>query len=115
MNEKPAIITWNSPAVIPDNSRPILLTVADTREAAGGTMVERGRYVYRGVYAHPSSVEVERDNHLDTSECPDKLDGYWYLKPGYYAEGPEGYWPVDGGYTRLCGWAEMVEPMGKEW
>ena len=38
-----------------------------------------------------------------------------YLKRGYYAEGPEGYWPVDGGWTRLCGWAEMVEPMGKEW
>ena len=72
----------------------------------------KGQYVRFA--ASGSSVEVERDNHLDTSECPDQLDGYWYLKPGYYAEGPTGYWPVDGGWMRLCGWAEMVEPMGKE-
>ena len=111
MNEKPAIITWNSPAVFPSDSRPVLLTVADLRQLADGIMFERDRYVYRGVYAHPSSVEVQLARHLYISEYIDKPDGYWYLKPGYYAEGPTGYWPVDGGWTRLCGWAEMVEPM----
>ena len=119
MSEKPGSVNWNSPAVFPDDSRAILLTVAALRQLADGIMFERGRYVYRGVYARPRSVELDPESYTgDTDMVEDVVEESGgpelYLKRGYYAEGPEGYWPVDGGWTRLCGWAEMVEPMGKE-
>ena len=117
MNEKPVSVTWNSPAVFPDNSRPILLTVATLM--ADGTTAERGRQVYRGVYARPRSVELDPESYTGDTDMVEEVveesgGPELYLKRGYYAEGPDGYWPVDGGYTRLCGWAEMVEPMGVE-